>query len=775
MRRVFIRPKAMMTSTALLALCLAPAGANAQSQPGAEQEEADNGIESIVVTARRSAERLQDVPVAVTALSGQFLERQNVMDATALPRFAPNLLVASLPSNISGASVYIRGIGNNEPSTVAEQGVGVYLDGVYIARSSGTLFDAVDLDRVEVLRGPQGTVFGRNTIGGAIQFVTRKPGNEFAVEARAGYGRYNDAYVRGRIDTGQLGNLPLKFSITAQHRQSDGYVDNILVPASEDPGSMNSDSLVLAAELDLGDVTVNYSFDMNDRKGTTGHFQLVAASPDFISYFGASPSYGGPPLLISRERMQKVQQVGFPDNGTTRYDSTARVSGHTLNLAWEVIPELTLKSITGFRRFRQDTVTDLGGTGPMRGVVLDPVTFQPSVGMVLPYTGRIDPVTQRQESQELQAVGAAGDFSYLAGLYYFHEKTSEYNDQKLTFVLPGGQAGMNLRPIQAIYGSSESKAAFGQVSWKPSFLDSKLEITGGLRYTEDSKSLRLAGDVNPSITGNVKFDNVSWLGSLSYQINPDILVYTRASTGYRSGGINPRATVINIFRPEKAKAFEAGLKSEWFDRRLRLNLAAYSTDYTDRQITQFAAGSAGATSLIVNAGRVQLSGFEAELAAAPVRGLNLDASIGYVHTKYKKFEYRDPVTDIVTDVASIAKPIYTPKWTLHLGAEYVYNFEDMAARLRLDYSQRSEIYFNALNNPTVFNEDIKSGTDRNLKARFSLEDFQLGAAKLDFGVWGDNLTNQKNIAFGIDFGGLGFAGAIYKQPVTYGVDVKVRF
>jgi iron complex outermembrane receptor protein len=164
------------------------AQAQDQSSATAAQEQGAN-LGDIVVTARRSAETLQDVPVAVTALSGDFIERQNISDPTDVPNFAPNITIEQQPSSLSAATIYIRGIGNNEPSAVSEQGVGVYLDGVYLARAAGAVFDLIDLERIEVLRGPQGTLFGRNTIGGALQLITKKPSNDMHVTAKAGYGR----------------------------------------------------------------------------------------------------------------------------------------------------------------------------------------------------------------------------------------------------------------------------------------------------------------------------------------------------------------------------------------------------------------------------------------------------------------------------------------------------------------------------------------------------------------------------------------------------------
>ena len=774
--------------------------ANAQEQSAAQEPSTTLG--DIVVTARRSAETLQNVPVAVTALSGDFIERQNISDPTDVPNFAPNITIEQQPSSLSAATIYIRGIGNNEPSAVSEQGVGVYLDGVYLARAAGAVFDLIDLERIEVLRGPQGTLFGRNTIGGALQLITKKPANDMHVTAKAGYGRFNEWYARARLDTGYILGDVLKASIAYQHRQGDGYVNNTLTPASQDPGSLNADSVAIGLQADLGDLTVNYSFDYDNRKGTPAFFQIVAATPTAQDYYSQSPSFGGAPFLVSPDRQGTVQQAGFTDrNGNFRYGSKTRVQGHGLTLSYEAIPELTVKSITGYRKFFQDTILNLSGNGVLRGPVIDfnSATLT-SIQDVVPYTGNNAPQKQWQFSQEFQALGKVGDLSYLLGMYYFYEKSSEYNQQALTILapvaaldfygLPAGTAaavaaanpglatvGINATPVQAFGGTSQSMALFGQVSWKPSSLDDKLEVTLGGRHTADDKTIYLAGDVFPVQRGRRSFDNFSWLASVSYEVMDDVMVYGRVSTGYRSGGINPRGGSINGFDPEKATSYEAGFKSQWFDNRLRLNVAGYITDYNDLQVQQFAAGSGGATSLIVNAGKVRLSGFEAELTAAPFRGFQIDGSVGYVKHDYKTFLFRDPGTNTLVDVADEARPLYTPKWNVHVGAEYSHPIGggDTLVRLRGDYSYRTKIYFNALDNTAPFNEQIVSPSQTNVKARLSVEGFDLGGGKLDVGIWGDNLLNQKRLVYGIDFGALGFAGATFNKPTSYGVDAKIAF
>lgn len=785
--------------TALAAIAAAQV-TQVHAQDQAQTDTADAGIQDIVVTARRSSESMQSVPVAITALSGQFLERQNVTDATALPLLTPSLTIAQQPASLSAASVFIRGIGNQEPSAVSEQGVGIYLDGVYLARAAGAVFDLLDLERVEVLRGPQGTLFGRNTIGGAIQLVSKKPTEDMHATVKAGIGKYSEWFVRGRVDTGRIGNTPFKLSVAGQHRGGNGFINNAYAPSSQDPGSLKADSVAVALQADLGALTVDYNFDWDNRSGTPAFFQVVAASQTANDYYSASPNYGGDPFQIGTTPLQNVVQAGFTDgSGNYRYSSKTRVSGHALTLAWEASPNLTVKSITGYRRFFQDTILPLSGQGNLLGPVVDftsPTLV--SVQPVTPYNGNNAPQRQHQWSEELQLLGKAGDFSYLLGGYYFHEKSSEANQQSLTFVLPVAAlpfagfpqevadgiaalnpglntVGLNLAPLQAFSGTAESVAAFGQVSWKPAALDEKLEVTAGGRYTSDKKTILLAGDVVPTQSGSTKFDNVSWLGSLSYKISPSVLVYARASSGYRSGGLNPRTAVINTFQPEKAKSYEAGIKSDFLDNHLRVNLAGYVTDYSNLQVQQFAAGTGGATSLIVNAGKVRLSGFEAEVVAAPVRGLTFDGSVGYVHTKYKTFLFRDPFTNVVSDVAGIARPVYTPQWTAHVGGEYVASVGDAIVRLRADYSYASKMYFNALSATAPFNDQILAPANNNLKARVSFEDLQMGASKLDLGFWGDNLTNTRPIIYGIDFGTLGFAGANFKKPTTWGVDAKISF
>lgn len=759
----------MVGGTAILAaMCFNP---EVLAQ-GTQSAQASGQLEEIIVTARRQEESLQQTPVAVTALSGKLLDQLNVQDVTKLGQLAPNLVIVQQTSSLNAASIFIRGIGQTEPAATAEAGVGIYLDGVYIARTAGAIFDLVDVERIEVLRGPQGTLFGRNTTGGAVQLVTKQPTDEFGFEGKAGYGSYNDWYTRARVDTGLLGGSSIKATLAYVHRERDGYFNNTLASSDEDPGSLDNNSLWLGIHGDFGDdFTADLTFDYGKRTGAPVFFQLVGATDDLQNYYGQSPSYGGAPFVVTGKRLDKGQQSSYYG----RFDSRGEVFGGALTLTYDFSDSLALKSISAARGFNQDTICALGGNGVMRGFVLDPVTYAPLGIEDLngPYTCNNDPQRQNQYSQELQLVGSTDRWKYVGGLFYFDETADEHNEQSLTFVLPGGQAGLNLAPLSAFGGDTTSKAIFGQASYRPPVLEDKLEITVGGRYTKDEKTFW--SNAFPE-KGDQDFDNDSWLLSFDYQFSDDLMAYARVSTGYKAGGFSPRATVLTSFEPEEATSYEIGLKAQWLDNRLRTNLALFTTNYTDLQIQQFLADAAGASAAIVNAGEATFRGGELEIVALVTDNLTLTASMGYVDPTYDEYLYRDPVTNVVTDVSDKARFIQMTRSNWNVSAEYLFApfaFGELGARI--DYAQSSERYMHPLDWETPFNEAIHDPGRENLSARISLTGLRFGATGTwELGVWGDNLTDQNNVGDGIDFGSLGFAGKYWLEPRRFGVDVKMN-
>ncbi|WP_157215496.1 TonB-dependent receptor [Flavisphingomonas formosensis] len=804
---MIFKKSALLTCAATLAVVAASGSAWAQDAAPAAAAPESGGLQDIVVTARRTSESLQKTPIAVSALNSSALEKINVQQVDKIAQVVPNLVISQQSSALSASSIMIRGIGQTDPSLGLDTAVGVYLDGVYVARSAGSIFDLVDLERIEVLRGPQGTLFGRNTTGGAIQLVSKKPSDEFGLTVKGGYGTRNNWYGRVRMDTGKIGNSPFSAALTYYHRQKDGYFDNTLTPKSKDPGSLNVDAYNIAVRADLDNVQINYSYDYDNRTGAPGFFQTVALSDAALAYYSRSASLGGAPLQYvgADTRLTSGQQQPGFDN---HYTSKTVSQGHNLTASWQASDAFTLKSITGYRKLHLFNVLGLSGQGDLKGVVFDPTspTFT-SVQSVTPYNGYNGPQNQKQFSEELQALGKVGDFSYVVGLYYFREKVSEDNHQFLTAVLPGSTfglpldyVGLNLNPEAKYHQTSKSYAAFGQVSWRPQALDEKLEVTGGIRYTKDKKFLRLEnstyGVPNVSNTsGGVSFDNVSFLGSVSYQVTPQALTYAKVSTGYKSGGFNPRADGIcnapapdgtcptgvgyhlNTFKPEKLTSFEIGAKTDFFDRHLRINVAAFYSKYSDLQVPQFASGSGGATTLLVNAGKADFKGVELEVTAIPVRGLTLSGSLGYTDPKYKQFLFLDPATNMVTDIASSARFPAVAKFNSNVAAEY--DFEPMSfgqLSARVSYAYRSHVYFYPNDAVNPFQKQVASPATNNVDARIALSDMPVGnRAKAEIAVLGENLLNEDQVVYGIDFGGLGFGGKFYSEPRRFMVEFKLTY
>lgn len=768
MINVCTRSKLAGGAAMLTAICL---GTDVRAQT-AESPSGSWQLEEITVTARRQEESLQQTPVAVTAISGNVLDQLNVQDVARLGELAPNLFITQQTSSLNAAAIYIRGIGQNEPAAVAEAGVAIYLDGVYVARTAGAIFDLVDLERIEVLRGPQGTLFGRNTTGGAVQLVSRKPADEFGAEAKAGYGSYDDWYMRGRVDTGLVGELPLKATLAYLHRERDGYFDNKLAGDAEDPGSLDNDSVWLGVHGEFTEkFSADFTFDYGERQGSPVFFQMVAATDDVRNYYGASPAFGGAPFMITEERQEDGLQAPFDG----RFHSESEVLGTALTLQYELSEAVTLKSITAYREFEQDTICSLTGNGVMRGPVLDPVTFQFAGIQDLfgPYNCNNAPQEQDQSSQELQLLGTAGRWKYVTGVFYFEESASEYNSQRLSFVLPGGQAGLNLSPLSAFGGDTESQAVFGQLSYTPDVLHDRLELTVGGRYTRDEKTFWSSSFAQE---GDEDFENDSWLLSVNYQFDDDMMGYARVSTGYKAGGFSPRAAVLSSFEPEEALAWELGLKAEWLDNRVRSNIALFHTTYDDLQISQFLADSSGSSAVIVNAGEATFQGVEAELTAAITENLTVNASWGYTDPTYEEYLYRDPATDALVDVSDDARFTQVVRSNWRVGAEYLFpalSFGQLSARM--DYAQSSERYMFPLDRETPFNEEIHDPGRENLSARIALTGMQLGrSGTWEIGVWGDNLSDQNNVGDGIDFGGLGFAGKYWLAPRRYGIDLELN-
>jgi iron complex outermembrane receptor protein len=755
--------KVLCTTTATIGL-IGVFPAAAQTDQAAVS--AGNGLEEVIVTARRREEVLQSTPVSVSALSGTLLDRLDIHGVDKIGQFIPNVASVATPGFIGGSATDIRGIGDHEVLITEDPPVGQYLDGVYIAGVTSTNFDLVDVQRIEVLRGPQGTLFGRNTTGGAINIVSKMPSDEFGIEEKFTYASYNDITARTKINTGEIGSTGLKAILAYQHRQRDGYVDNLNTSSDHDPGALRSDSVWFKLHGDWDGFSADYSFDFNRLHGQAPYGQISYALPLNAAYFSQSPSLGGSTLSINPNYTDRVSLKADPD-------ARIGILGHALTLQYDINSEISVKSITGYRQFWSSSFVAYAPPN-----LLGPTLT--GIAPISPYEGSTG---QRlnQASEELQILGKTDRWTYVAGLYYFHDRAGENEQSDLTFVITP-TIGLNITAPLVATQSTTSEAAFGQTSYRPPILDDKLEVTTGLRYTHDSKSAVETGATN--IAGTDRFYNLSYNVTLNYQWTPDIMTYARLSTGYRSGGFNLRSTpgISPNFAPEKAMVYEGGVKSEWLEHRLRVNLAAFRTDYDNLQVSQYTGYtlSGGNSGGILNAA-ADYTGFELETQVRPIKSITIDASIGYVHPEYQKIYFPDPVTGLLTNYASSSHFSFVPNWTNHLGIQYEFPEMDFGIlSMRADYSYQSEKYFGISDLPTQnpFTELTKAPPQNLVSARLTLSDVPLwgGNANLEASVFGENLLDEHYIVQAIDFGpSIGFATKQYGIPRTFGFDLKVKY
>ncbi|HEY3658406.1 MAG TPA: TonB-dependent receptor [Steroidobacteraceae bacterium] len=797
------------------------------------------GLEEIVVTARKREESLQSTPMAMTALSANTLERQQINTTQDLSRVVPSLLI-NPSGGIAGTNqMFLRGFGELTPTNLlSDTPVAQYLDGVVIARAMGNVFSLVDMERVEVEAGPQGTLFGRNVTGGAISFITKPPAGVFGVEEKVIYGSYNDLLTRTTVDTGELGSTGFYAKLAYMHHTSDGYVHNALAPSrSQDPGAVHADSVFLALHGNLTPtITVDYKFDDDIENDQPTYPQAVIGTPAFAALqyasshnFGGSPRpilgtsgplFNGAPLVYIQPSYQSDISLAWA------HPSPVHASGHNLTLKWDVSDDIQVKSITGYRDMLNNSADNFGGdTGTVNGIsVLQPVTPSFGLGPVTSLPTLVTPgndASQHQFSEELQLNGKFNRLNYVLGLYYFDEHVRELSlGTQLTvpILVPQLQGLMPNTPYgptpfgfpagytadQDYTGQSKSRAGYLSVNYSPPILDDKLELSGGLRYTADTKRLDqniiLPPGSVPGCTGTTgcpsptdvvqtkDWHNVSASGSIMYQWTPDVMTYFRIGDAYRAGGFNPSGTeataagftYVNSYNPESVVSYEAGLKSDWLDRRVRFNADIYFTDYTNQQVSQFGANPAGGLALfVVNAGRATYKGFEAQLTFLPAAGWQFDASVGEIIPRYLTFQ---PLQN-GPNQADLAYFAFLPRTTLSGDLQYSFDQTSIGRpTIRADVSFKSRVYFTTLSpytTPAAPYADLGSAPPfTNLGVEITLADIpiKVRGVTLDAEVFGKNLLGHHDVYSMSDLiSSLGFASETWGPGSTVGVQLVGRF
>jgi iron complex outermembrane receptor protein len=827
-----------MTSRFVAALCCTSALCAFSAFDGARAQQADQpaaapaGLEEIVVTARRTEEKLQVAPVSVTALTSAKLEQQNVTSPAGLQGLVPALTITQGSGYGASLNVSIRGINQADNNLEQDSPVALYINGVYNGRMMGGLFDMVDLQSVEVERGPQGTVFGRNTTGGAINITTRAPSDDFQIQERVGYGTYDAIQQRAEIDTGEIGNTGLKALLAISHTSRDQVVKTLGVPADEGYGAFDSNAVFLDVRGDVtDDLSFNYRFDYTNEHDSALASQVTALYPGAAAYYAASPKLGGDPLVASATRLGTVG--GFyqqPQN----HDEFL---GHSVEINYDVNDYIHLKSVSAYRSFADDSHSDQTASGKLIGPIFD-VTAPGFVktGLVSPFVtlcpgnqpelpgNNCDHQRQYQISEEFQASGTVGEFKYVGGLYFFDEHVHEDDPEFFTIVEPTSVFGpltplLNANPaVQAAgdniglnnyststnyYGESKSFATYGNVAYRPDYFDDKFEFAAGLRYSFDQKTIRIRDYPLGAPPGTAAFNNDGYIGgysvfqngaenfhainysvSASYQFTPDVMGYVKTANAYKAGGFSPRAaanpldpTAAPGYQPETNTAYEIGVKSEFYDHRLRINADFFYMQYDNIQINEFLSGTGGAGSQTVNAGAATYMGGELEFSVIPADRWLIEGSYAYVDPEFQQYGYLNPATNKLENVAAIADFNYASKETYNLGVQYDFEpFSFGQLTLRSDYSFQSPRVFHPLILQNPLNEVIKSQNFHTLGAKVILSEIDVPYGTAELKVYGDNLLNEDQRIAGIDFGAAnGFANNTYALKRTIGVQLTYKF
>jgi len=676
------------------------------------------GLEEVVVTAQKREESLQDTPIAITAFSAAQLEVQRVANVMDLLNKVPSLNLAPFAGTRVAPNLFIRGMGNLNAQTTKDNATGIYIDGVPVGRSIGLAADIADLERVEVLRGPQGTLWGRNTTAGAINFITRKPDEELSFGVQATVGSWDLRSGRVRVNVPVTDTLFVRAAY--MRTENDGWVDNLNTTL---PNQINfnedrkKEAMKLAARFRPTETfMVDYAFDNSEMIFGNHFYQIID---------GASAVPG---------RQESV------NHALGMYPSSAEVGGHNLTLTWE-LGNATLKSITAYRD-------------------LESWTYQNYIDAF----SQTNVQDQDQFSQELQLVGDTfdGRLRYAAGVFYFEEDSNEF----LTSAYSGGA----LLDIFHVTAKGSSTAIYGQATWTPPVLDDRLAITVGARYTEDSRKAVKTFDspgLAPAFAGLVvagdrDFSSFDPAATLDYAFTDRMNGYLKFSTGYRAGGYNTQSLPTNFglgFEPETVEAWEVGFKSDLLGNRLRLNVAAFRNKYDDLQVDQVRSPPIYADTL--NAGSVEIKGIEVESTAILAPGLNVNFFYSWLDGKYNSY------IDNGVERANERYLPNAPQW--HYGASVDYTFPHMAVgdfSVHVDYRKQDE----SLGNPMIYS--LSPGYQV-WNARLQLANIPVqGRGTFRVAVWGKNLSDE---IYRLSTTNLGFLSAQFGAPRSIGVDATYEF
>jgi iron complex outermembrane receptor protein len=774
----------LLLATASLAITTGALAQEAPAPTDAGTDAAQGGIEDIVVTARRTSEAAQTIPIAITAFGSQQLSDANVEGIADIAKQTPNFFVQTSSADPTGVLLTIRGQSQQDSILTIESPIGVYVDGVNYIRSSNLETALFDTERVEVLRGPQGTLFGKNTTGGAINITTRQPD----LSGVGGYVQASGA-THDRYDVGAVLNLPLmtdKLGVRLVGRWLDngslgvnGLGDGI---GGREQIAFRGNTL-----LETDSVTWAISADYTRTKGDAPVSKLAFVSPfpspapgtpnpapaliDIAISQGilnpallADPVANGAAIGAALAQAQAlfaslIDRRGYYDNDATGLQGTyARTYGVSSNLAVELTPTLSFRSISAARWLKRSLDVDLDAS---------------------PYTLLEASLASRAKnlSQEFQFAGQFGErLDWIVGAY-FNEETGR-DTSRATALGTINPANPNFTDG---FVKNSSWAVFGQFNYD---LTDTLRFTGGLRWTEESKELRSFNRSTPGgavcnipvalrLGGTCQarfkdgFSDYSYLASLDWTPQNGLLFYARTARSFKGGGQNLRGTgtvdSFAAFAPETVTDYEVGTKLDLLGRRLRINAAIFQANYSDIQRTIVQAAPGGAiVSLVTNAARARIRGGELEVTAIPFEGLTLSGSVGVNDAKYLDF------TDVTGDRSG--EPFQFPKYSYRLGATYAAPLDFGSLRLSVDWTWRSNTQ---LVGSAIYRDSLNQPAYGLLGARAALTIDSIGS---EVAVFAANLANRRYAVSAVQFdNSLGFNTLYAGEPRVIGLQLTTRF
>ncbi|MDR6840443.1 TonB-dependent receptor [Pseudoxanthomonas sacheonensis] len=730
-------------SLAIGCILLAPAAWAQEAPPAAEASSDATTLDKITVTARKREETLQEVPVAVTAFTPEVLDKLNIKDIGDLDAQVPNLTIYAARGSSSTATAYIRGVGQADPLWGVDPGVGIYLDDVYIARPQGALLDVFDVGRIEVLRGPQGTLYGKNTIGGAIKYISRGLPTETEGFAQISVGNYNQLDAKAAIG-GSIGgpDSGLRARVAVASMNRDGYGENRF------SGQEVSDKEINSARFQLGayagdDFDVQFAVDwMDDQSGVRGA-KMLAPNP-------LAPAY--PPLDDPYDIRSGMRNIN---------DTVMKGASATVN--WRPNEDWSFKYVVAKRESDTETNIDFDTT-PL--TLVDVRAFY----------------SDSQVSHELQAnYDGGGRARGVMGLYAFD---GDAGGQVLNhFFNPLGPITLT----NPLYGDTQGVVNTSSVALYADWtfdLTNKLKLDVGVRYTDEDKHAialnRFYTDLTYSTVWGtaanfdktVNFKNVSPKVSLDYQITPDIMVYGLASRGFKSGGYNIRANTTAVprsgepFDDEQVDSYEIGSKMAFFDQRLFLNLAAFHNVYKDIQLSVFTSytlpnGSQSFFGDFTNAGKGTVNGFELEYQWLPTEHWLISGNLAWLDAKYDEF-----ITSGV-NVAANQRFTNAPEFSGALNVEYrtdLANGGNLSARV--GYSYQSEVWPTTDLSPAIRQDGyglLGAGVTWKVNDAWQLS------------LQGSNLADEEYRTTGYNIAAYGVLTGFYGPPRQYTLTARYDF